>query len=36
MFNLDEIGISEWEDRAERKAIVPSTMRGQKIFHGIH
>jgi hypothetical protein len=33
--NLDEIGISEWEDRAERKVIVPSAVRGPKIFHGI-
>jgi hypothetical protein len=35
-FNLDEIGISEWEDRLERKVIVPSTTRDKKIFHGIH
>jgi hypothetical protein len=34
--NLDEIGISEWEDRTQRKVIVPSTMRGQTNFHGIH
>jgi hypothetical protein len=27
VFNLNEIGISEWEDRVERKVIVPSTMR---------
>lgn len=36
LFNLDEIGISEWEDRVARKVIVPSTMKGQLIFHGIH
>jgi hypothetical protein len=36
VFNLDEIAISEWEDRIERKVIVPSTMRDEKIFHGIH
>jgi hypothetical protein len=36
VFNLDEIGISEWEDRVERKVIVPSAMRKQKVFHGIH
>jgi hypothetical protein len=34
--NLDEIGISEWEDRTQRRVIVPSTMRGKTIFHGIH
>jgi hypothetical protein len=36
VFNLDEIGISESEDRIERKVSVPSTMRDEKIFHGIH
>jgi hypothetical protein len=36
VFNLDEIGISEWEDRLERKVIVPSAMREQKIFHEMH
>jgi hypothetical protein len=36
IFNLDEIGISEWEDKIERHVIVPSAMRGQRIFHGIH
>jgi hypothetical protein len=32
-FNLDEIGISELEDRTEGKVIVPSTMRWQTICH---
>jgi hypothetical protein len=36
VFNLDENGISEWEDRVERKAIVPSAMGEQKMLHGIH
>jgi hypothetical protein len=27
VFNLDEVGISEWEDRVERKPIIPSAMR---------
>jgi hypothetical protein len=36
VFNLDEIGISEWEDQVERKVIVRSAVREQKIFHGIH
>jgi hypothetical protein len=34
--NLDEIVISEWEDRVVRQVIVPSAMREQKIFHRIH
>jgi hypothetical protein len=36
VFNLDEVGMSEWEERHQRKVIVPSAMRGQTIFHGIH
>jgi hypothetical protein len=28
VFNLDEIGISEWEDRCTRRVIVPSAMKG--------
>jgi hypothetical protein len=36
VFNLDEIGISKWEDSIGRKVIIPSTMRDEKIFHGIH
>jgi hypothetical protein len=35
-FNLDEIGINEWEDRIEGKVIVPSRMRWQTICHGTH
>lgn len=36
VFNLDEVGISEWEDRSEKKVIVPVSMRGHKVHHGIH
>jgi hypothetical protein len=36
IFNLDEVGTSEWEDRVQRRVIIPSAMRGQTIFHGIH
>jgi hypothetical protein len=32
VFNLVEIGIGEWEDRAERKVILPSPTRQQSIF----
>jgi hypothetical protein len=34
--NLDEIGIKEREDRPWKKLIVPTTIRGQITFHGIH
>jgi hypothetical protein len=36
VFNLDEVGISEWEDRAPRKVIVPVSMTDQTIHHGVH
>jgi hypothetical protein len=35
VFNLDEVGISDWDDRETRKAAVPMTMDGQKINHAI-
>jgi hypothetical protein len=36
VFNLDELCISEWEDRARRKVIVPVSMTDQTIHHGVH
>jgi hypothetical protein len=36
VFNLDEIGISEWEDWIERYVIVRLVMRCQRIFHNVH
>jgi hypothetical protein len=35
MLNLDEIGISDWEDRKTKRVIVPATMVGQTIHHEI-
>jgi hypothetical protein len=35
VFNLDEVGISDWEDRKTKTVIVPATMRGQMIHHEI-
>jgi hypothetical protein len=35
VFNLDEVGISDWEDRKTRNIVVPATKRGQTIHHGI-
>jgi hypothetical protein len=35
VFNLDEVGISDWEDRKTRTVILPATMRGQTIHHEI-
>jgi hypothetical protein len=34
VFNLGEIGISEWEDRIERKVMILSPMRDEKISMG--
>ena len=36
VFNLDEVGISEWEDRVARRVIVPRSMSTQTIHHGVH
>jgi hypothetical protein len=36
VINSDKIGISEWEDRAERRVLVLSTMREQTTFLEIH
>jgi hypothetical protein len=36
VFNVDEVGISECEDRALRKVIVPVSMTDQTIHHGRH
>jgi hypothetical protein len=36
VFNLDKVGISEWEDRVARKVIVPVSMSGQTIHHGVY
>jgi hypothetical protein len=35
VFNLDEVGISDWEDRKTKTktVIVPATMRGQTMHH---
>jgi hypothetical protein len=33
VFNLDEVGISEWEDRKSKKVIVPLSARGPTIHH---
>jgi hypothetical protein len=33
VFNLDEVGMSEWEDRKERKVTVPRRMEDQTIHH---
>jgi hypothetical protein len=35
VFNLDEVGISDWEDRKTKTLIAPATMRHQTIHHEI-
>jgi hypothetical protein len=34
MFNLDEIGISDWENLKTQRVIVPAAILGQTIHHG--
>jgi hypothetical protein len=36
VFNLDEVGISDWEDRQSRRVIVPVSAREQTIHHKIN
>jgi hypothetical protein len=36
VFNLDEVAVSEWEDRTQRKVIIPASMTDQTIHHGVH
>jgi hypothetical protein len=33
VFNLDEVGMSEWEDRKEKKIVVPMAIGGQTVYH---
>jgi hypothetical protein len=35
VFNLDEVGISDWEDRKRKTVMVPATLSGQAIHHEI-
>jgi hypothetical protein len=35
VFNLDELGISEWEDRKTKKVIALAPMFGRTIYHGV-
>jgi hypothetical protein len=35
VFNLDEVGISDWEDRKTTRVVVPAALFGQMIYHGV-
>jgi hypothetical protein len=35
VLNLDEVGISDWEDGKKKKVIVTAAMRDQRIYHGV-
>jgi hypothetical protein len=35
VFNLDEVGISDWEDRTTKRGIALATMLDQTIHHGV-
>jgi hypothetical protein len=36
VFNLDEVGVSDWEDRKSKRVVVPAALNGQTIHHGIN
>jgi hypothetical protein len=36
VLNLDEVGVSEWEDRKSKKVVVPTAMSSQTFHHGVH
>jgi hypothetical protein len=36
VFNLDEVGISEWEDRKTKTVVIPKSMSEQTIHHKIN
>jgi hypothetical protein len=36
VFNLDEVGIYEWEDRPAKNAIIPVSARGQGVHHKVN
>jgi hypothetical protein len=33
VFNLDEVGVSEWKDRKDKKVVIPRVLSGQTIHH---
>jgi hypothetical protein len=33
VFNLDEVGVSEWEDCKDKKVVIPRVLSGQTIYH---
>jgi hypothetical protein len=33
VFNLDEVGVSEWEDCRDKKVVIPRALSGQTIHH---
>jgi hypothetical protein len=35
IFNLDEVGISDWEDRKPKRVVVPLTVSAHKFHHRI-
>jgi hypothetical protein len=35
IFNLDEVGFSEWEDRKSRKVIAPQEVSRQDVYHSV-
>jgi hypothetical protein len=36
VFNLDEVGVSEWEDRKPKRVVISTSVIGQTIHHGVN
>jgi hypothetical protein len=35
VFDLDEVGMSDWEDRKDKKVVVPAALDSQMIYHRV-
>jgi hypothetical protein len=36
VFNLDELGVSEWKDQKPKRVVIPASLSGQTIHHGVN
>jgi hypothetical protein len=36
VFNLDDVGVSEWEDRKPKRVVITTSLSGQIIHHGVN
>jgi hypothetical protein len=36
VFNLDKVGVSEWEDRKPKRVVIPTSLIGRTNHHGVN